>query len=64
MTTQKLDKEALLNWLASEAEKASNDRDHAADTGHYGKAAIKDGEETGIQRVISKINLGDFNIRT
>lgn len=55
-----MDKVALLEWLNLQLAELEQDLNHAVKFDQYGKAAQLDGHKTGIKRVISKIELGDF----
>ncbi|HDS1208410.1 hypothetical protein ACNPKZ_20150 [Shewanella algae] len=56
-----MDAAALLTWLNLQVAELTEKRDHAISFDNYGKAAVLDGEISGVKRVIGKIELGDFN---
>lgn len=55
-----MNKDALLKWMVLQISELEESRDHAIKFDNYGKAAELQGEISGIKRVISKIELGDF----
>lgn len=56
-----MSKEDFLAWLRPKVEELRERRDHAVSFGNYGKAAELNGQLDGFVRVISKIEMGDFD---
>ncbi|MDI5832504.1 hypothetical protein OCF84_21710 (plasmid) [Shewanella xiamenensis] len=55
-----MNKEALLEWLNLQLAELEHDLKHAVKFDEYGKATQLYGQKKGIERVIRKIDLGDF----
>jgi hypothetical protein len=58
-----LDKKELIKWLQSQADKQAANKLHSVECDNYGKASTSDGKQKGFESVISRINLGDFNVK-
>jgi len=56
-----LNKQELLSWLSSKESELLADRDRSSNNDNWDKAASKDAERLAFQRIINRIDLGDFD---